>query len=70
MMSTLSIRISDSLHKKLKDLAEKDGVSMNQLINLALSEKVSALLTHDYLKERAARADSKVFHDLLNRVPE
>ena len=69
-MSTLSIRISETLHKKLKDLAEKDGVSMNQLINLAISEKVSALLTHDYLKERASRADAETFHALLKRVPD
>ncbi|MDZ7772288.1 MAG: toxin-antitoxin system HicB family antitoxin [Balneolaceae bacterium] len=29
-MSTLSLRLPDSLHKKLKELAEKEGVSMNQ----------------------------------------
>lgn len=53
-MSTLSVRLPDSLHEKLKELAEKEGVSMNQLITLAVSEKMSALLTVDYLKERAS----------------
>ena len=46
-MSTLSIRLPDSLHKKLKELADQEGISMNHLITLALTEKVSALLTVD-----------------------
>ena len=38
-MSTLSVRLPDSLHKKLKELAEKESVSLNQFITLAVSEK-------------------------------
>jgi len=57
-MSTLSIRLPDSLHERLKQMAEKEGVSMNQFIALALSEKISALHTLDYLKERAARGEA------------
>lgn len=37
-MSTLSIRLPDSLHEKIKELAKKEGISMNQLINSAVSE--------------------------------
>ncbi|MDZ7773193.1 MAG: toxin-antitoxin system HicB family antitoxin [Balneolaceae bacterium] len=69
-MSTLSVRLPDSLHKKLKELAEKEGVSMNQLITLAVSEKMSALLTVDYLKERAERADRDAFNKILEQVPD
>ena len=69
-MSTLSIRLPKSVHRKLRDMAEKEGVSMNQFISLAVSEKISALLTVDYLNERAAKADPKQFKDLLSRVPD
>lgn len=69
-MSTLSVRLPDSLHEKLKELAEKEGVSMNQLITLAVSEKMSALLTVDYLKERAERADRDAFKNILGQVPD
>ncbi|NBC64537.1 MAG: toxin-antitoxin system HicB family antitoxin [Bacteroidetes bacterium] len=69
-MSTLSVRLPDSLHKKLKELAEKEGVSMNQFITLAVSEKMSALLTVDYLKERAARGNQKAFEEILSDVPD
>ena len=68
-MSTLSVRLPESLHKRLKEMADKEGVSMNQLITLAVSEKVSTLLTVDYLKERARRGDRKTFEELLEKVP-
>jgi predicted transcriptional regulator len=69
-MSTLSIRLPESLHKQLKEMAEKEGVSMNQFITLAISEKVSTLLTVDYLKERAKYGDRKNFEELLEKVPD
>lgn len=69
-MSTLSIRLPESVHRKLRDMADKEGVSMNQFISLAVSEKISALLTVDYLNERAAKEDPKQFKDLLSRVPD
>lgn len=69
-MSTLSVRLPESLHKRLKEMADMEGVSMNQLITLAVSEKVSTLLTVDYLKERAHRGDRKTFDELLNKVPD
>ena len=67
-MSHLNIRLPDSLHKKLKELAEKEGVSMNQLITLAVSEKMSALLTVEYLKERAERGTRKAFEEIMSEV--
>lgn len=69
-MSTLSIRLPESLHKKMKELAEKEGVSMNQFITLAVSEKMSALLTVDYLKVRAEKADHQAFKKIMSEVPD
>lgn len=69
-MSTLSVRLPESLHKKIKELAEKEGVSMNQFITLAVSEKMSALLTIDYLKERAEKASKKKFINIMDQVPD
>lgn len=43
---------------------------MNQFISLAVAEKLSILLTVDYLKERAEKADRKVFEDILSQVPD
>ena len=69
-MSALSVRLPDSLHKRLKALAKKEGVSVNQLISTAVAEKVSALMTEDYLRERAARADWAKFDAALALVPD
>ncbi|MDZ7761668.1 MAG: toxin-antitoxin system HicB family antitoxin [Desulfovermiculus sp.] len=69
-MSTLSIRLPDSLHERLKEVARKEGISMNQLIALAVSEKLSVLMTVDYLKERAAQGDRHAFENILSKVPD
>ncbi|MDI6402528.1 toxin-antitoxin system HicB family antitoxin [Balneolaceae bacterium ANBcel3] len=69
-MSTLSVRLPESVHKKLKDLAKKEGVSMNQFISLAVSEKLSVLLTVDYLKERAKKGNRKDFEDIMSQIPD
>jgi HicB family len=68
-MSTLSLRLPESLHKKLKDVAEREGVSINQLITTAVAEKISALMTAEYLNERAARGSRPAFDRVLAKVP-
>lgn len=69
-MSTLSLRLPDSLHEKIKELAERDDVSINQFIAMAVAEKAAALLTVDYLEARGRRADRRLFDRLLARVPD
>jgi hypothetical protein len=67
-MSTISLRLPDSLHARARELAAKENISINQLVTLALSEKVSALLTEDYLGERAARASKAKFRKAMSKV--
>jgi hypothetical protein len=69
-MSSLSLRLPDSLHKKIRELAEQDHVSINQFIATAVAEKTAALLTVDYLDQRGRRADSRILDRLLRRVPD
>ena len=69
-MSALSLRLPDSIHRHIKEIAKKEGVSINQFISSAVSEKISALLTEDYLKNRAKRAKKKEFKNILDRVPD
>lgn len=69
-MSTLSIRLPDSLHRAVRELAESDQVSINQFIAYALTEKVSSLRTVDYLRQRAAQAKMDDFDRLLAMVPD
>ncbi|HEV8347046.1 MAG TPA: toxin-antitoxin system HicB family antitoxin [Vicinamibacterales bacterium] len=69
-MSNLSLRLPDSLHSKLRELAKRDGVSINQLIATAVAEKAAALLTVDYLDARARHADTMLVDRILERVPD
>ena len=69
-MSTLSVRLPDSLHKRIKKMAEGEGISMNQFITLAVTEKMSALMTVEYLKSRARRGDREKFEAVLENVPD
>jgi hypothetical protein len=67
-MSTISLRLPESLHKRVRELAKKENVSINQLISTALAEKLSALLTLEYLEERARRGRRRAFDRALAKV--
>lgn len=69
-MSTLSLRLPESLHRKIRELAERDDISINQFIAMAVAEKTSALLTVDYLEDRGRRGSAALFDRALARVPD
>ena len=69
-MSALSLRLPDSIHRHIKELARKEGVSINQFIASAVAEKVSAIATEDYLQARAERANKAEFNAILTKVPQ
>jgi hypothetical protein len=67
-MSTLSLRLPESLHKFARELAKRENISSNQLITLALAEKLAALGTEDYLEKRAKRASKTKFQKAMAKV--
>jgi hypothetical protein len=69
-MSTLSLRLPDSLHKRVRELALQDGISINQFISSAVAEKLSALMTVEYLEERARHGSRERFLAVLSKVPD
>ena len=69
-MSALSLRLPASIHRRLAEVAEKEGVSINQLINSAVAEKMSALLTAEYLTKRVNRGSRAKFVAVLGKVPD
>jgi hypothetical protein len=69
-MSAINLRLPESLHKAIRELAKEDNVSINQFITLAVAEKVSALMTESYLSERASRASRAKFDAALAKVPD
>jgi hypothetical protein len=67
-MSTLSLRLPESLHKTARELAAQEGVSINQLVTTALAEKIAALMAEDYLRVRAGRGSRSKFDRVLRKV--
>jgi hypothetical protein len=60
-MSTIRLRLPESLHMRIRELGKKEGVSIIQIITSALAEQVSALMTLEYLEERAKRGNRMKF---------
>ncbi len=69
-MSTLSLRLANSLHDEVKFLAKKEGISINQFIATAVAEKMSALMTEDYLVKRAKKGNKEAFLKAMSKVPD
>ena len=67
-MSTLSLRLPDSLHEEIKALAKNEGVSINQFISSAVAEKMSALLTEKYLAQRSKKGSKAKFLAAMSKV--
>lgn len=67
-MGALSLRLPESIHRHIREIAKIEGVSINQLISSAIAEKISAIMTEDYLKSRAERSDINDMEAILNKV--
>lgn len=67
-MSSISLRLPESLHRQARELDEREDISINQLIATALAEKMAALMTGDYLESRAARGSRRKFDRVLKKV--
>jgi hypothetical protein len=69
-MSTISLRLPDSLHKQIRKLANEDGISINQFLSTAAAEKLAVLMTVEYLDERARRGSREKFETALASLPD
>ncbi len=65
--NNFALRLQPSLMQEARKVAESEGVALNQLINVALAEKLSALRTEEYFQERIRRADRVETLRILNR---
>ena len=68
MRSTYSLKVQQSLLDEVRRLAKADGATVDQFINVAIAEKVSALKAADYLRVRAERANVPEALAILDRL--
>lgn len=63
-----ALRLQASLKAEAERLAKAEGTTLNQFINVAVAEKIAALRTADYFRERARRADLPAALALLETI--
>ncbi len=69
-MSVISLRLPSSIHERAREVAREENISINQLIALALAEKLSALNAEEYLEQRARRGNRVAFERAMAKVPD
>jgi len=68
-MTALTVRLPNSVHQKVKELAQRDDISVNQFIAAAVSEKMASVMTLDYLKAEAVKGNRSDFDRFMNAIP-
>ena len=68
-MSTLTVRLPNSLHAKIRELVKAEGLSVNQFMVTAAAEKMAAILAEDYLAQEAKKGKRADFEKVLRAVP-
>lgn len=68
-MSTLTIQVPEGVARQLRECADREGVTVDQLMASAAVEKLSAMLTVEHLRERARSAKREDFLAFLNGSP-
>ena len=66
--SNYALRLPASLKTEAEQIAKEEGTTLNQLITIALAEKLAARRTAKFFEQRAARADPAAVDRLLARV--
>lgn len=67
-MANFSLRLPEPLHRQVRELARREGISINQFVATAVAEKMSALLAEEYLERRAERGNRQRFEQVLAKV--
>ncbi|MGH9946690.1 MAG: toxin-antitoxin system HicB family antitoxin [Pyrinomonadaceae bacterium] len=70
MNAVKEISIPESLLRQIKELTDKEGITVEQFINSAAAEKASAWMTLDYLRKRAKRGSREKFLKIMEKVPD
>lgn len=68
-MSTVTLQLPDSLLDRIKELADREGISLDQFLATAAAEKLATLMTEEYVDLRASRGSREKLQRILDRVP-
>nr|VFJ45755.1 MAG: hypothetical protein BECKFM1743A_GA0114220_100295 [Candidatus Kentron sp. FM]VFJ45956.1 MAG: hypothetical protein BECKFM1743C_GA0114222_100325 [Candidatus Kentron sp. FM]VFK07398.1 MAG: hypothetical protein BECKFM1743B_GA0114221_100405 [Candidatus Kentron sp. FM] len=69
-MTQLNIEIPNRIYRGIRDLSEREHISLDRLVAQALGEKLSAVASEDYLARRAERGNRERFLAVLDKAPD
>jgi hypothetical protein len=69
-MSTLTVKLPESLRKSIEALATKEGYSVSQFLASAAGEKLAVVMTMDYLRREANQGRREDFERYLAAIPD
>ena len=67
-MSRLTLRLPDSLHRQLEELASNEAVSLNQYIVYALTRQITLAYTVQAVPEKAVAEQRAAYSALLQSL--
>lgn len=69
-MSNYPLRLPEGLMEEARQMAEAQGVSINQFLSTLIAERVGELKALDHVRARIARADLGKARAVLALVPD
>jgi hypothetical protein len=67
-LGKLIVTIPDAIREKVREIAERENISVDEFVTSAVEDKLSALQTKEYLAERSTRGSKKRFNAVLEKV--
>lgn len=67
-MTTIQAQVPDTLAREVTELAEREKVTVDQLVNLALASQIGAWRKRDTIAERAKRGSWENFDRVMAKV--
>lgn len=68
-MTELQTQIPDALYQQIEQLTQREQVTIEQFVALALSAQVSSWQTRNYLTDRARRGSWEKALEVLQQAP-
>jgi len=69
-MTTIAVQLPESLHKRIKYVVQQEGISAEQFVITAVTEKLASIDTAEYLKKRAERGSREKLLAVLAKAPD
>lgn len=69
-MTTISTKIPDTLFREAKTIAEREDMTLDEFIALALASQVSSWNTGKAFNERAEKGSWKKAREILAKAPD